>query len=97
MDKTYILLNIYTAENNRNLNGTKLTQMFPFIAGSKESVEKELERIIKNAQETGRKVEEITSQDIGIGHYFEEKIVKIEQVYGGPSILGISSVFTSKL
>lgn len=94
MDRTYILFNIYTAENNRDLRGTKLTQMVPFVAGSKEGVEKELERLIKDAKEAGRKVEEMTSQDIGRGQYFEGKVVKIEQVLGGPSIFGISSVFT---
>lgn len=94
MERTYILFNIYTAENNLDLRGIKLIQMIPFVAGSKEGVEKELERLIKDAKEAGRKVEEMTSQDIGKGRYFEGKVVKIEQVYGGPSIFGISSVWT---
>lgn len=94
MDRTYILFSISTAENCVGLKGTKITTMYPYVAGSQESVEKELARIVDEAKKKGRKIEEVTSDEINMGQYFESMIVKIESKIGGPDIFGISSVWT---
>lgn len=41
----------------------------------------------------GFTVEEISSEDVHKGHYFD-RVIKIQQPLGGPAIYGISSVWT---
>lgn len=42
---------------------------------------------------TKEAVEEISSEDVHKGHYFD-RVIKIQQPLGGPAIYGISSVWT---
>lgn len=77
MDRTYILHRIYTSENS----ATQLSEMYPDVAGTKE------------AKAKGFTVEEISSEDVHKGHYFD-RVIKIQQPLGGPAIYGISSVWT---
>lgn len=93
MDRTYILHNIYTSENSAKHHNTQLSEMYPEVAGTKEAVEKELNRRIDEAKAKGLAVEEITSEDVHKGHFFD-RVVKIQQSIGGPAIYGISSVWT---
>lgn len=92
MNRIYILTSIYTSENSAKLNGTQLSEMYPEAAGTKEAVEKELNRRTENAKSQELTVEEITSEDVHKGQYFD-KVVKIQQSHGGPAIYGISSVW----
>lgn len=91
MERIYILSHIYTSENSAQFRDTNLSEMYPSCAGTKEAVEKELNRIIENAKSEGRNVEEITSKDVHKGSYFD-RVVRIQQKLGGPLICGISSV-----
>ena len=52
--------------------------MYPDVAGTKAK---------------GFTVEEISSEDVHKGHYFD-RVVKMQQPLGGPAIYGISSVWT---
>lgn len=45
------------------------------------------------AKAKGFTVEEISSEDVHKGHYFD-RVVKIQHPLGGPAIYGISSVWT---
>lgn len=90
MDRTYILHRIYTSENSAD---TQLSEMYPDVAGTKEAIEKELNRLIEYAKAKGLTVEEISSEDVHKGHYFD-RVVKMQQPLGGPAIYGISSVWT---
>ena len=93
MDRTYILHCIYTSENSVEHRNTQLSEMYPEVAGTKEAIEKELNRRIADAKALGFTVEEISSEDVHKGHYFD-RVVKIQQLFGGPAIYGISSVWT---
>ena len=53
MDRTYILHRIYTSENS----DTQLSEMYPDVAGTKEAIEKELNRRIEDAKAKGFTVE----------------------------------------
>lgn len=77
MNRIYILAAIYTSENS---------------AGTEEAVVKELNRRIEDAKSKGLTVEEISSEDVHKGHYFD-RVVKMQQTLGGPAIYGISSVW----
>lgn len=92
MDRIYILSHIYTSENSAQFKDTNLSEMYPSCAGTKEAIEAELERRIKAAKDEGLIVEEITSQEVHKGSYFD-RVVRLQQKIGGPSILGISSVW----
>lgn len=59
MDRTYILHRIYTSENSAS--NTQLSEMYPDVAGTKEAVEKALNRRIEDAKAKGFTVEEISS------------------------------------
>lgn len=48
---------------------------------------------IEDAKAKGFTVEEISSEDVHKGHYFD-RVVKMQQPLGGPAIYGISSVWT---
>lgn len=92
MERTFILSNIYTSENNSYyIKDEKM--YYPMCAGTLEGVEAQLKHIIENAEAKGLSVEEITSEDIHAGQYFD-KVVKIQNKIGGPSILGIHSVWS---
>ena len=93
MDRTYILHRICTSENSAIHRNTQLSEMYPDVAGTKEAVEKELNRLIEDAKAKGFTVEEISSEDVHKGHYFD-RVVKMQQLLGGPAIYGISSVWT---
>lgn len=93
MDRTYILHRIYTSENSAKHRNTQLSEMYPDVAGTKEAIEKELNRRIEDAKAKGFTVEEISSEDVHKGHYFD-RVVKMQQPLGGPAIYGISSVWT---
>lgn len=93
MDRTYILHRIYTSENSAEHRDTQLSEMYPDVAGTKEAIEKELNRRIEYAKAKGFTVEEISSEDVHKGHYFD-RVVKMQQLLGGPAIYGISSVWT---
>lgn len=69
MDRTYILHHIYTSENSAIHRNTQLSEMYPDVAGTKEAVEKELNRLIEDAKAKGFTVEEISSEDVHKGHY----------------------------
>lgn len=45
--------------------------MYPDVAGTKEAVEKALNRRIEDAKAKGFTVEEISSEDVHKGHYFD--------------------------
>lgn len=92
MNRIYILTSIYTSENSAKLSGTTLSEMYPEAAGTEEAVEKELNRRIENAKSKGLTVEEISSEDVHKGHYFD-RVVRMQQTLGGPAIYGISSVW----
>lgn len=92
MERIYILSHIYTSENNAPFKNTNLSEMYPYSAGTEEAVYKELNRIIEDAKSEGRSVEEITSQEVHKGSYFD-RVIKIQQKLGGPTIIGISSVW----
>lgn len=49
MDRTYILHRIYTSENS----ATQLSEMYPDVAGTKEAIEKALNRRIEDAKGSG--------------------------------------------
>lgn len=49
MDRTYILHRIYTSENSAEHRDTQLSEMYPDVAGTKEAVEKALNRRIEDA------------------------------------------------
>lgn len=91
MDRTYILHRIYTSENSAEHRDTQLSEMYP--DGTKEAIEKELNRRIEDAKAKGFTIEEISSEDVHKGHYFD-RVVKMQQPLGGPAIYGISSVWT---
>ena len=93
MDRTYILYNIYTSENSAKHRNTQLSEMYPDVAGTEEAVEKELNRRIDEAKAKGLAVEEITSEDVHKGHFFD-RVVRIQRPSCGPVIYGISSVWT---
>lgn len=94
MERTFILSNIYTSENNSYyIKDEKMYSHYPMCAGTLEGVEAQLKHIIENAEAKGLSVEEITSEDIHAGQYFD-KVVKIQNKIGGPSILGIHSVWS---
>ena len=93
MDTIYILSNVYTSENCAKMEGTKLFSMYPSAAGTKEDVEEDLAYHIKNAEAEGCLVEEITSEDIHAGQYFD-RVVRIQSKHGGPYIYGISTVLS---
>lgn len=50
MDRTYILHRIYTSENSAEHRDTQLSEMYPDVAGTKEAIEKELNRRIEYAR-----------------------------------------------
>ena len=87
MNRIYILTSIYTSENSAKLKDTTLSEMYPEVAGT---VEKELNRRIEDAKSKGLTVEEISSEDVHKGHYFD-RVVKVQRTHGGPTIYGISS------
>lgn len=58
--------------------------MYPDVAGTKEAIEKELNR--RNAKAKGFTVEEISSEDVHKGHYFD-RVVKMQQPLGDSLIL----------
>lgn len=91
MEKVFILSNVYTSENSRNLEGTKTFSMYPSLAGTKEDIDEALQRHIDNAKAERRLVEEITSEDIHAGYYFD-RVVRIQSDTKWPYIYGISSV-----
>ena len=64
MERIYILSHICTSENNASFKNTNLSEMYPYSAGTKEAVNKELNRIIEDAKSKGHSVEEITSQEV---------------------------------
>lgn len=76
MDRTYILCNIYTSENSAKHRNTQLSEMYPDVAGTEEAVEKELNRRIDEAKAKGLTVEEITSEDVHMGYFFD-RVVRI--------------------
>lgn len=78
MDRTYILHRIYTSENSAEHRDTQLSEMYPDVAGTKEAVEKALNRRIEDAKAKGFTVEEISSEDVHKGHYFD-RVIKIQQ------------------
>lgn len=86
MDRTYILHRIYTSENSAIHRNTQLSEMYPDVAGTKEAVEKKLNRLIEDAKAKGFTVEEISSEDVHKGHYFD-RVVKMQQLLGGPAII----------
>lgn len=92
MNRIYILSRIYTSENNARFVNTTLSEMYPHAAGTHKAVEKELNRMIEDAKSKGLAVEEITSEDVHKGVYFD-KVVKMQQTLGGPAIFGVSSVW----
>lgn len=92
MNRIYILSRIYTSENSAQFVNTTLSEMYPHVAGTQEAVAKELNRIIEDAKSKGLAVEEITSEDVHKGVYFD-KVVKMQQTLGGPAIFGVSSVW----
>lgn len=53
MDRTYILHRIYTSENSAIHRNTQLSEMYPDVAGTKEAVEKKLNRLIEDAKAKG--------------------------------------------
>lgn len=79
MDRTYILHRIYTSENSAEHRDTQLSEMYPDVAGTKEAIEKELNRRIEYAKAKGFTVEEISSEDVHKGHYFD-RVVKMQQL-----------------
>lgn len=81
MDRTYILYHIYTSENSAKHRNTQLSEMYPDVAGTEE------------AKAKGLAVEEITSEDVHKGHFFD-RVVRIQRPSCGPVIYGISSVWT---
>lgn len=94
MERTFILSHIYTSENNFYfIKDERIYSISPMCAGTLEGVETQLKRIIERAENKGLSVEEITSEDVHAGHYFD-KVVKIQNKIGGPSIFGIHSVWS---
>lgn len=91
MDRTYILHQAYTSGNIANLEGINLLKMYPQAAGTKQAVEKELNRRIESAKSEGLAVEEITLEDV---EYHFDRVVKVEADLSGTVIYGISSVWT---
>lgn len=94
MDRTYILHRIYTSENSAKHRNTQLSEMYPDVAGTKEAVEKALNRRIEDAKAKGFTVEEISSEDVHKGHYFD-RVIKMQQPLGGPAIYGIYQTVSS--
>lgn len=92
-DRTFILSSIWTSENSASIKDEKLYSLAPLCAGTLEAIEVQLKHFIKNAEAEGRSVEEITSKDVHAGQYFD-KVVKIQNKIGGPSIFGIHSVWS---
>ena len=93
MDRTFILSNIYTSENCADIKDEKIFLNYPKCAGTLEAVEKQLAYFIQRNKEEGLSVEEITSEDVHAGRYFD-KVFKLQNKLGGPSILGIHSVWS---
>lgn len=91
METVFILSNVYTSENSKSMEGTKLFSMYPSLAGTKEDIEEAIQHHIDNAKAEGRLVEEITSKDIHAGYYFD-RVVRIQSDTRWPYIYGISSV-----
>lgn len=79
-----------TSENSAKHRNTQLSEMYPDVAGTEEAVEKELNR---QAKAKGLAVEEITSEDVHKGYFFD-RVVRIQRPSCGPVIYGISSVWT---
>ena len=95
MERTFILSNIYTSENNSYyIKDEKMYSHYPMCAGTLEGVEAQLKHIIENAEAKGLSVEEITSEDIHAGQYFD-KVVKIQNKIGGPSASILYGVYKS--
>lgn len=78
MDRTYILHRIYTSENSAEHRDTQLSEMYPDVAGTKEAIEKELNRRIEDAKAKGFTVEEISSEDVHKGYFFD-RVVRIQR------------------
>ena len=93
MERTFILSNVWTSENSALIKDEKLFSLSPLCVGTLEAIEEQLKRFIKKAEAKGLSVEEITSEDIHAGQYFD-KVVKIQNKIGGPSIFGICSVWS---
>lgn len=91
MEKIYLLNTIYTSLNCSDLKGTKNFNFYPQVAGSKEQIEKILNSRIEEANKNGCNVTELSSREINAGSYFE-RVVRIDNPIGGPTILGISYV-----
>lgn len=86
MERTFILSNIYTSENNSYyIKDEKMYSHYP----CRNSRRCRSTAIIENAEAKGLSVEEITSEDIHAGQYFD-KVVKIQNKIGG----GIHSVWS---
>lgn len=91
MEKIYLLNAVYTSLNCADLKGTKNFNFYPQVAGSKEQIEKNLNSRIKEANKNGCNVTELSSREINAGSYFE-RVVRIDNPIGGPTIFGISHV-----
>lgn len=93
MDRTFILSSIYNSENCSNIKDKNMFSLYPMCAGTLEAVEKELAYYIEKTKAEGLSVEEVSSEDAHAGQYFD-KVVKLQNKFGGPSILGIHSVWS---
>lgn len=91
MEKIYLLNAVYTSLNCSDLEGTKNFNFYPQVAGSKEQIEKNFNSRIEEANKNGCNVTELSSREINAGTYFE-RVVRIDNPIGGPTILGISYV-----
>ena len=92
MKKIYLLNVVYTSLNCADLKGTKTFNFYPQAAGSKEQIEKILNSRIEEANRGGYNVTELSSREINAGSYFE-RVVRLDNSIGGPTIFGISHVW----
>lgn len=70
MDRTYILHRIYTSENSAKHRNTQLSEMYPDVAGTKEAVEKALNRRIEDTTAIGMS----SWRFFNIGKYKNQKV-----------------------
>lgn len=93
MERTFILSNIWTSENNAFIKDEKMYSLSPMCAGTLEAIEAQLKHFIEDTKAEGLSVEEITSEDVHAGQYFD-KVVKLQNKIGGPTIFGIHSIWS---
>ena len=82
MDRTYILHRIYTSENSAIHRNTQLSEMYPDVAGTKEAVEKELNRLIEDAKAEHLLYQTVSSFNTGEMSYREIRQRSVAQEGG---------------